>query len=88
MKKNAVDRLIVESDHIRYTPTSLNLANRKNIQLFIDILREDSAISLRDCYTEVFFNVTHRAAGHAQYPDGDQIRLVKLSSVAFFINIG
>ena len=68
-----------------YTPPSLNLINGDNNQIFNDIPREDSAISLKDSYLELDFNITHRAGGHARYADGDHIRLVNLGPVALFI---
>ena len=63
-QKFAVDRLILKSDYIRYKPPSLNLVKGENNQIFIDIPREDSAISLKDSYLELDFNVTHRAGAH------------------------
>ena len=59
--------------------------NWENNQIFTDIHREDSAISLRDSYLELGFNVPHRAGTHAQYADGDQLRLVNLGLIALFI---
>ena len=47
-QKSAVDRPILKCDCIRYTPPSLNLVNGENNQVFIDIPREGSAISLKD----------------------------------------
>ena len=82
-QKHAPDRPILKSDYIRYTPPSLNLVNGGNDQIFIDIPR-DSAISLKDSYLELVFNVTHRAGAHARYVDGDHIRLVHLGPIALF----
>ena len=83
-QKHIVDRPILKCDYIRYTPPSLNLVNGENNQIFIDIPREDSAISLKDSYLELDFNVTHRAGAHARYINGDHIRLVNLGPVALF----
>ena len=47
-KKFPVDRLILKCDYIRCTPPSLNLVNGKNNQIFTDIPRDGSAISLKD----------------------------------------
>ena len=58
-QKLAVDRPILKCDCIRYTPASLNLMNGENNQAFIDIPREDSAISLKDSYLALDFIVTH-----------------------------
>ena len=64
--KDAVDRPIIKCDYVRYTPHSLSLVNGENNQIFIDIPREDSAISLKDSYLELAFNVTPGAGAHAQ----------------------
>ena len=48
----APDRPILKCDYIEYTPPSLNLVNGENYQIFIDIPREDSAISFKNSYLE------------------------------------
>ena len=45
---------------------------------------EINAISLRDSFLELDFNVTHRASTHARYAVGERIRLVNLGSIALF----
>ena len=65
-------------------PISLNLVNGENNQIFTNIPREDSAISLKDSYPELDFNVTHRAGAHKRYVHGDHIRLVNLGPIALF----
>ena len=77
-QKFAVGRLILKCDYTIYRPPSLNLVNGESNQFFIDIPREDSAISLKGSYLELDFSVTHRADAHARYTDGDHIRLVHL----------
>ena len=81
----ALDRPILKCGFIRYTPPSLNLVNGENNQIFIDIPREDSTISLKDGYVDLDFIVTHRAGAHAQYADDDHIRLANLLLIALFI---
>ena len=83
-QKYAVDRPILKCDYIRYTPPSLNLVNGENNQFFIDIPREESAISLEDSYLELDFNATHRAGAHSRYADGDHTGLVNLDPTALF----
>ena len=56
----------------------------KKNQIFIDIPREDTAISLKDSYLELDFSVTHRAGAHNRYVDGDHIRLGNLGPKALF----
>ena len=80
----AVDRPILNCDYIRFTPPSLNLVNEENNQDFIDIPRNYSAISLKDSYLELDFNVTQRAGAHNRYVDNDYIRLVNLGRIALF----
>ena len=88
-QRYAVDRPILKHEYIiRYTPSSLNLVSGENNQIFIDIPREDSAISMKDRDLELDFNVTHRASSHARYADGGHIRLIILLSFDFFIKYG
>ena len=61
---------------------SLNLVNGENNQNFFDISRVDSAISLRDSYLELDFNVTHRGGTHARYVDEDHMKLVNQGAIA------
>ena len=56
----------------------------EKITSFFDKLREVGAISLKDSYFEVDFNVTHRAGGHARHAASDSITLVNLGPIAFF----
>ena len=81
-QKFAVDRPILKCDFIRYTPQSLNLVNRENFQIFIDIPKEDNAKLIKYSYLELDFSVTHRAGAHGRYADGDHIRLVNLVPIA------
>ena len=83
-QKHPVDRPIIKCDYIRYTPPSLNLVNDEKNQIFIDIPRQDSAISLKDSYLDLDFSVTHRAGAHDRYFDNDHIRLVNLGPIALF----
>ena len=69
-------------------PQSLNLVYGENNQILFDIRREDSAISLKDSYLELDFNVTHRAAVHIRYVDSDHIRVVNLGPIAMFNKYG
>ena len=77
-QKHVVDRPILKCDYIRYTPASLKIVNGENNQIFIDVPRVDSAISLKDSYLELDFNVIHRAGAHNRYVDNDHMRLVNL----------
>ena len=85
-QKYADDRPIIKCDYVRHIKSSLNLVSADNNQIFNVVPREDSAISLKDSFIELDFNVTHTAGAHARYADGYQIILVNLGSIAFFIN--
>ena len=85
-QKHSVNRPILKCDYIKYTQPSLYLVNGENIQIFNDIPREDSAISLKDSYLELDFSATHRVGVHNRYVDGDLIRLVNLGPIALFSN--
>ena len=43
---------------------------------FFDILKKDSAVSLKDSFLELDFGVTQKANGQNRCADGDHIRLV------------
>ena len=68
-QKHDVYRLILKCDYIRYTPPSLNLVNGESNQTFIDIPREDSAISSKVSYIGLHFSVTPRAGAYARYAE-------------------
>ena len=61
------------------------MVNGENSQISIDILKEDSAISLKDSFLELNFDVTHRVGAHALYAHRDHIRLVNLGPIALLI---
>ena len=82
--KYVCDRPILKCDYFIYTPPSLNLVNGEKNQIFIDIPRKGIAISLKDSYIELDFNVTHRTGAHDRYAVGDHKRLVNLGPIAVF----
>ena len=55
--KKILDRAILESDYIRYTPQSILSTKRENEQFFFDLPREDSVTSLRDSCLELDIEV-------------------------------
>ena len=84
-QKYTVYTLVLEGDFFHLTPLSINLVIGEVNHLFIDIPREDIAISLKDSYLELEFDATHRTAIHARYADGDHLRIVNLGLIDFFI---
>ena len=55
------------------------------MQIYINIPREDSAISLLNSYLELIFDVLH-AGTNNRYADGNDFRLVNLDPIGLFSN--
>ena len=84
-EKYEVHQRILECDYIRYSPTELSTINTADNQIYIDIPREDSVISLLNIYLEFSFDVLHAAIDN-RYTNDNDIRLVNLGSIALFSN--
>ena len=84
-EKNSIKRDILKFDYIRYSPSEISTINTANSQVYIDIPREDSVISLLNSYFELNFDVLH-AATKNRYADGNDIRLVNLGPIGLFSN--
>ena len=84
-EKYSVNRDITKCDYIRYSPAEISTKNTTNSQVYINIPREDSVISLLNSYLELNFDVLH-AATNNRYVDGNDIRLVILGPIALFSN--
>ena len=80
-----VDRRILKCDYIRYSPAETSTINTPNSQIYIDIPREDSFISLLNSYLDLNFEVVERA-DNSRYGNGNDIRLVNLGPIALFSN--
>ena len=52
-----VDRKILKSDYIRYSPAETSTIKTPNSQIYINISREDSVISLLNSYLDLSFEV-------------------------------
>ena len=63
--------------------SEISTINTVNSQIFINIPREDSVISLLNSYLGLNVDVVH-AATNNRYVDGNHIRLVNLGSIALF----
>ena len=86
LKKNyEVDRRILKCDYIRYSPAETSTINTPNSQIYINIPREDSVISLLNSYVDLNFEVTKRT-DNSRYANGNDIRLVNLGPIALFSN--
>ena len=82
-EKYEINRDILKCDYIRYSPSEISTINTANSQIYINIPREDSVISLLNSYLELNFDVLH-AATNNRYVDGNDIRLVNLGPIAQF----
>ena len=80
-----IDRRILKCDYIRYSPAEISTINTANSQIYINIPREDSVISLLNSYLELNFDVL-RADNSNRYVDANDIRLVILGPIALFSN--
>ena len=80
-----VDRRILKCDYIRYSPAETSTINTPNSQIYINIPREDSVISLLNSYLDLNFEVIKKA-DNSRYGNGNDIRLVNLGPIALFSN--
>ena len=80
-----VDRKILKCDYIRYSPAEISTINTANSQIYINIPREGSVISLLNSYIKLNFDVL-RADNSNRYVDTNDIRLVNLGPIALFSN--
>ena len=78
-----VDRRILKCDYIRYSPAETSTTKTPNFQIYINIPREDSVISLLNSYLDLNFDVIKKADG-SRYGNGNDIRLVNLGPIALF----
>ena len=80
-----VDRIILECDYVRYSPAETSTKNTPNSQIYINIPREDSVISLLNSYRELNFEVIKRP-DKSIYANGNDKRLLNLGPIALFNN--
>ena len=80
-----VDRRILKCDYIQYEPAETSTINTPNSQIYINIPREDSVISLLNIYLDLNFEVIKKA-DDSRYANGSDIRLVNLSPIILFSN--
>ena len=82
-EKYEINRDILKCDYIRYSTSGKSTINTANSQVYINIPRENSVISLLNSYLELNFDVL-RADSSNRYLDGNDIRLVNLGPIALF----
>ena len=84
-EKYEINREILKCDYIRYSPSEISTINTANSQVYINIPREDSVISLLNSYLELNFDML-RADNSNRYIDNNDIRLVNLGTIGLFSN--
>ena len=84
-KKYEIDRRCLNCDYIRFSPAETSTINTPNSEIYINILRENSIISLINSYLDLNFEVIKKA-DISRYRNGKDIRLVNLGSIALFSN--
>ena len=80
-----VDKKILKSDYIRYSPFEIRTINTPSSQIYINIPGGDSVNSLLGSLIGTNFDVLH-AATNNRYADGDSMRLVNEGPIALFSN--
>ena len=80
-----VDRRFLKCDYIRSSPAETSTINTPNSQIYINIPREDSVISLLSSYLDLNFEVIKKA-DDSRYGNGNDIRLVNLGPIGLFSN--
>ena len=74
---------ILKCDYRGYSPSETSTENTANSQIYINIRREDSVISLLNCYLDLTFDVL-QAASNNRYVDINEKRLVNLGPSDLF----
>ena len=73
----------LKCDYNNYSPSQIGKINTANSQIYNDIPREDSVISLLNSYLDLIFDLVH-AATNNRYADGIHIKLVNLETSVLF----
>ena len=60
-EKYEVNTSVLKCEYIRYPPSEISTINTANSQIYINIPREGSVISLLNSYLELNFDVLHVA---------------------------
>ena len=84
-EKYQIERRIQKCDYIRYSPSEISTINTANSQIYNNIPREDSLISLLKSYIDLNFDVLN-ATTNNRYADGADIWLINLGAIALFSN--
>ena len=80
-----VDRRILKCVFFRYSPAETSTIHTPNSQIYINIPREHSVISLLNSYLDLNFEVIKKA-DNSRYGNDNDIKLVNLAPIALFSN--
>ena len=80
-----VDRTILKYDYIRFSPAETLTKNTPKSQIYINIPRKDSVISLMNSYLDLNFEVIKKA-DISRFGTGNDIRLINLGPTSLFSN--
>ena len=75
----------MKCDNTCYSSAESSTKNTPNSQIYINIPRKDSVISLLNSYLDLNFEV-FKKADNSRYANGNDKRLVKLGPIALFTN--
>ena len=78
-----VYRKILKQEYVRYLLAETSTINNHDSQIYINISREDSNISLLNSYLDLNFDVIERI-DNSRHGNGNDIQLVNLRSIALF----
>ena len=84
-EKYEINRNIFKYDYIRYSTSEISTKKFATSQVYINVPREVSVISVLNSYLDLNLDVLH-AATNNRYADGDNIRLVNLCPIVLFSN--
>ena len=84
-ERHHVNRDILKCDYIRFSPSETSTINTPNSQIYINIPREGSVISLLNSYLDLNFEVIKKA-DDSRYANGSDILLINLGPIALFSN--
>ena len=85
IEKQDLDRKIKKWDCIRYSLVETSTINTSKVQIYINIPKEDSVISLVISYLDLNFEVIEKA-DESRYANGNYTRLVNLGCFAISNN--
>ena len=63
-EKYEINRDFLKCDYIRFSPSKRSTINIANSQIYINLPREDSVVSLLNSYLDLNFDVLHAATNN------------------------